>query len=118
LDASLSQVVPSSVKAFTFNLYEPWHIDGVNFGIELVGTSEFDEEDPDWACAEEWEPEIRGINIPVSYSGQEWEECLLNIKTLLIKQLKNDSSSIRKLKSKQGIGYGFVDGDLEIIWKP
>lgn len=118
LDDSLAQDVPASVKAFSLNLYEPALVDGVKFGIELVGTGTFDEKDSDWACDEVWEPNPRGINIPIEYSGDEWEQCLQRLKALLVQLLGTDSASIRTLKSKQGVGLGFVDGDLEIIWKP
>lgn len=117
LNESLAQEIPSSVKAFSFNLYEPAFIDGVKFGIELIGSEAFDENDPDWACEEVWEPKTRGIYTPISYSGDTWEVCLEKLKALVIKQLGTDSPSIQLLKSKQGVGIGFVDGDLEIIWK-
>ena len=118
LDESLSQEIPKSVVAFSFNLYEPAFIDDVKFGIELIGAEAFDEDDPDWACEEAWEPKARGIDIPVSYSGDSWEECLEKLKALVQKHLENNSSFVQVLKSKEGIGIGFVDGDLEILWKP
>ena len=116
LTDSLSQSIPDFVRAFSFNLYEPAMVDGVAFGIELIGSGEFDENDPDWPCDEVWEPETRGINIPVEYSGDIWEECLQKLKALVITKL--DSPSMAELKTAQGVGIGFVDGDLEVIWKP
>lgn len=118
LTSSLEEELPGSVKAFSFNLYEPALVDGVKFGIELIGAGEFNKDDPDWACDEVWEPETRGINIQVAYSGDQWEQCLQNLKALLIRTLDSDSPAVRKLKSSQGIAIGFVDGDLEIVWKP
>lgn len=118
LNESLAQEIPSSVNAFSFNLYEPAFVDNVKFGIELIGAEAFDEDDPDWACEEIWEPKTRGIDIPISYSGDTWEACLEKLKTLVTKHLGTDSPFIQVLKSKQGVGIGFVDGDLEIIWKP
>jgi len=116
LASSLSQCIPDSVIAFSFNLYEPAMVDGVKFGIELIGSGEFDANDPDWACDEIWEPEIRGVNIPITYSGEAWEECLQKLKALVILEL--DSPETEILKSRRGVGIGFVGGDLEIIWKP
>ncbi len=117
LNKSLAQNVPDSVKAFCFNLYESAFVDEAKFGVELIGAGKFDRDDPDWPCYEVWEPETRGINIPISYSGDEWELCLQRIKTLVLKQLETETSTIRKLKSTRAVGIGFVDGDLEIIWK-
>jgi hypothetical protein len=118
LDDSLAQDVPDSVKVFSVNLYEPALVNGVKYGIEIVGTGEFDEDDPDWAFDEVWEPDSRGINIHVEYSGDEWEQCLNKLKALLFKHLGMDSPSILALKSKKGVDLGIVDTDLEIIWKP
>jgi len=64
-----------------------------------------------------WEPKTRGINIPVGYSGDTWKICLKKINAFVLQQLETDSPFIQKLKSKQGIAIGFIDGDLEIIWK-
>jgi len=47
LDESLAQAIPDSVKAFSFNLYEPAFIDDVKFGIELIGAEVIDEDDTD-----------------------------------------------------------------------
>ena len=118
LTESLAEKVPESVKAFSFNLYEPAFINEVTFGIELIGAETFDENDEDWACEEIWEPQKRGINIPTIYSGKDWEACLEKVKVLLEKKLTSNSTTIQKLKSREGIGIGFVDGNIEIIWKP
>ena len=115
LTDSLSQDIPDSVIAFSFNLYETAMTEGIKFGIELIGSGEFDESNPDWACDEVWEPETRGINIPIAYSGETWEECLQKLKELVISKL--DSPVIGKLKLTQGVGIGFIDGDIEVIWK-
>jgi hypothetical protein len=70
IDDSLAADTPSSVKAFSFNLCEPAGIAGVKFGVELIGAGTFDEDDPDWACNDVWEPQVRGIPIPKNYSGE------------------------------------------------
>ena len=46
----------------------------MKFRIELIDSGEFDEDDPDWACDEVWVPVPRGINIPLTYSGDTWEQ--------------------------------------------
>jgi hypothetical protein len=117
LHKSLSENIAFDVQAFCFNLYEPAGERDVKFGIELIGAGSFDEEDSDWPCDEVWEPATRGISIPVAYSGLEWEQCLGKLKALVKTQLKGSSAAIAPLKESQGIGIGFVDGDLEIVWK-
>jgi len=118
LDESLGQDIPDTVEAFCFNLWEPAGQPGVEFAIELIGTGACDEDDPDWPCDEVWEPVPRTILIPIDYSGDEWQSCRHKLKALVLKHLETESPAIQKLKSSQGIGIGFVDGDLEVIWKP
>lgn len=87
LNKSLSKSIPRTVKAFNFNLYET----GSNFGIELIGASEFDADDSDWACQEVFEANPRSLEIPIEYSGQTWEECLVKMQSLVLSHLKSSS---------------------------
>jgi hypothetical protein len=112
------QAFPDTVKAFCFNLNEPAGKKDVKFGIELVGTASFAKDDPDWACDEAWSPQPRSIHIPLDYSGKTWEECLEKMKELVERTLLPETPATSRLKKSEGIGIGFVDGDLEIIWKP
>lgn len=116
LDRAIQSDIPASVRAFSFNLFEPAFIEGVKFGVEIIGASQFDESNPDWACDEIWEPNERRLNIPLSFSGETWEECLLNTQLLIQNVLTADSATARVLKSRDGIGVGFVDGDLSVLW--
>ena len=118
LNAALAAGVPSEVKAFSFNLFEPALVPGVKFGIEVVGTSAFDPTNPDWACEEVWEPSVRRLNIPVSFSSQNWEECLASTQSLVQAVLEKNSQASIQLKSRLGVGIGFVDGDLHVIPSP
>ena len=117
LTAALDSPIGKEVKAFAFNLYEPSGDPNVKFGIELIGAGIFDEDDSDWACEEVWEPETGGLDIPVAYSSRHWESCLAKVKALVARLLNEDSEVATKLKAVQGIGIGFVDGDLEVVWK-
>jgi hypothetical protein len=116
LSSALQLPVPSEVRAFSFNLCEPALIDGVRFGVELVGAGVFDPEDSDWACEEIWTAQPRTLNIPVEFSGSGWEECLERMKALLQSVLEEQSGISGVLKSRQAVALGFVDGDLDVIW--
>lgn len=115
LDDCFATPVEENVKAFSFNLYEPAGESDVRFGIELIGAGSFDEDDPDWACDEVWEPQTRGISIPASYSGADWESCLAKMAALLERELSQDSPAADRLKNSLGIAIGFVDGDMTVI---
>lgn len=116
LEKSLEIEVPSEIKAFSFNLYESAYEEGYEFGIELIGAEKFDINDSDWACEEIWESSPRKLFIPISYSGEKWEECLEKMKSLVTKVLYTNKKLEVKLKSRNGVGIGFIDGDLAVIW--
>jgi hypothetical protein len=113
----LEKPIPTSVKAFSFNLFECPETPEYKFGIEIVGASSFDEKNSDWACDEVWEPSVRAIEIPKSYSGSDWEECMEKVKGLVTDCL-HSIPKCNILRTRLGIGIGFVDGDLEVIWRP
>ena len=110
IDKILDQEIPNTVIAFCFNLYE--ESDG-SWAMELVGTERFDIEDEDWACNEltdfgsreclyNWEMEC------------EWDEALEYMVKVLSQYLENGKYA-ELLKSKDGVGVGFVDGNIEIL---
>ncbi|MDR2012170.1 MAG: hypothetical protein LBQ20_03845 [Rhodanobacter sp.] len=117
LKQALETKAPAKVKAFSFNLFEPAEIKNVKFGVELIGAGTFDEDDPDWATDEVWEPSQRWIGIPLSYSGKKWEACLEKITSLLSRQIESSTEVAKILQSKKAVAVGFVDGDLEVIWQ-
>ncbi|MGH6649892.1 MAG: hypothetical protein ACREB7_02055 [Sphingopyxis sp.] len=115
LEESLSDGVPSSVAAFAFNLSEK-SSDDARYAVEFVGASEFDPHDPDWACAEVWEPSNgRNFAIPSSFCDGDWEACLDKMKGLVASLLNEPSQLSTKLRSVNGLGIGFVDGELILI---
>lgn len=114
IDSSLEGDVPSEIQGFCFNLIE----NGGSFSVELIGSSEFDEEDEDWACEEIFEAEQRVIEIPEDVSGDHWEKCLESMTTIIQDYLASNSSGAIKLNKVKGIGIGFVDGNLSLLTKP
>lgn len=116
LSSALLASVPDQVAAFSFNLFEPALVEGVRFGVELVGAENFDPEDSDWACEEIWAAEPRELHIPVAFSGEDWEECLQKMNALLQSELEHQGGASSVLKSRRAVALGFVDGDLQIVW--
>jgi hypothetical protein len=116
LARALDDGVPAGVIGFVFNLYETPDANAP-FGIELVGTDVFDPADPDWACAEIWEPSgRRSIAIPRSFSGADWETGLAAARSLIVSILAEPTPISDLLRSVDGVALVFVDGELEIIW--
>lgn len=115
LTTVLASDLPSNVVAFSFNLFELGSADA-KYGIELIGADEFDEDDPDWACAEAWVGIPRLIPIPRTFADGSWEDCLRDVGQLVRDLLGKSSAAGAKLQEAEGIAIGFVDGDLELIW--
>lgn len=112
LDNALLQEIPEEVTAFGFNLYED---EDDHWSVELVGTERFDPEDEEWMCYE-----ITDFGTREScYTWREsttWMEIQKKIIAVLTEYLKNGKYA-DILKSKAGVGIGFVDGDIEIIYQ-
>jgi hypothetical protein len=115
LEAALAEGIPNDVVALVFNLFEQTS-EASRYGVELVGASEFDRDNPDWACSETWEPpKGRKADIPLSFCDGSWEVCLSQMRDLISSFLREPSPLSRKLNSVRGIGVGFVDGELSLL---
>lgn len=110
LDEILSneKELSDDIVAFCFNLYEDADD---KWSVELVGTGSFDKEDSDWPCYEVFTTR----ESPLTWKERmTWKDCLHVVETHLSNYLQNGKYS-KLLLSKQGVGYGFVDGDLFLI---
>ncbi len=113
LNNLLEQEIPSETVAFCFNLYEDA---GDAWSLELVGTGDFDDDpgNPDWACEEVTDFDTR--EAPLSWEKEaEWDEILDDVITAL-KQYLETGIHADILKAYAGVGVGFVDGDMEILY--
>lgn len=111
LDDVLKQDISDEVEAFCFNLYD----DGDNnWSMELVGTERFDENDADWPCDEVTDFGTREGLIAWNKASK-WDVVFEEMSAIL-KQYLESGAYAGVLKSKAGIGIGFVDGDVEILF--
>ena len=104
------KAIPADIVAFCFNLYEEF--DG-SWSMELVGTDRFDLEDEDWACSEITNFGSRE-NLYTWEMKCEWDKALAYMVNEL-KQYLSNGQYAELLKSKEGVGVGFVDGNIEIL---
>ena len=111
IDSILNSDIPDSIVAFCFNLYEE---DEGNYSMELVGTDWFDLEDQDWACNEITDFGSRENRYEWKMDG-DWEDALACMVNELTEYLANGKYS-ELLKSSNGVGTGFVDGNIEILY--
>lgn len=108
VDTTLSTELPDGIEAFCFNLYDDG--DG-NWSAEIIGAGSFDKDDSDWACDEV----LDNRNNPIQWKSDEsWEKQLSSFRSHLEKYLKKGKYA-GLLKEKKGLGFGFVDGDMNLI---
>lgn len=107
------QDIAEQVEAFCFNLYDG--CDNENWSMELIGASCFDEENEDWACDEVSDFDSRNPVFKWKKNAG-WEEIHADMVALLGKYLEEGKYALR-LKSKTAVAVGFVDGDLEILFR-
>ncbi len=109
LEEIYPQEKPENAVALNFNIYEDG--DGL-WALELIATSVFDPKDNDWACEEvftaretplEWEEETK------------WQDILETV-CEWVKNYLEDGKYAEDMKTYDGIGTGFVDGDIEILY--
>ena len=111
LDAVLAGDFPETVKGLVFNIYD----DGDDcWSFEAVGTSRFDMIDEDWACDEVTDFETR--DDPFSWEEEaDSDEILQKVCDIISAYLVNGSLA-EKLKTLDGIGAAFIDGDMQVLY--
>lgn len=110
LDNILKNELPDDIEAICFNLYE----DSENqWSAELVGTDSFDEEDSDWACDEVYSTREFPYVIKIK---SDWK-AIEKLFTDYISDYLDHGKYSAKLKQYNAVAVGFVDGDLNIIYK-
>ena len=115
-DRHLSQPVPPTTAAFHINLYEGK--DSVH--VQIIGTESFTPgEDPKrdyWPGAETFTTGEDVFEIPFAVAGSNWKEWLKASKEMVSSYItKGTQSSV--LRRSKGVGLGFVDGDMYVLWQ-
>ncbi len=109
LESILIEELPTDIKGFALNLYEGpdcWE-------VELIGAATFDPDNEDWACDDVFMSER--FEIPQEDVPGNWENALNEIANWFNIYLKSNSRGSKKLSSAEGIGIGFVDGNLILL---
>ncbi|WP_218398538.1 hypothetical protein [Alteromonas lipotrueae] len=109
MDSQLDVEIPTEIIAFNINIYES------PFKIELVGSKEFDTEDEDWACNENWIPKDRVISVSNVLFGKCWETAQGTLLQLAQNYLQSGCKNAHKLKHAKAFAIGFVDGNLNYV---
>ncbi len=113
IDVILSIEPACEIAAYNFNLFEGTEA----YAIELIGASEYDPEDSDWACDDVLGADAPRFQLPNDLASSDWEAALVLVKTMLGTYLNSDRSGAKKLRRSVAVTVGFVDGDLELVWR-
>ena len=115
-DRSLSEPIPQATVAFHFNLYEG----ETSVHVQIIGTESFiPGEDPErdyWPSAETFTTGEEVFEIPFSVAGSNWQEWLKTSKEMVTQYIAKGAKS-NVLRNSQGVGIGFVDGDMYVLWQ-
>lgn len=83
------------------------------YTLELTGSKQYDAENDDWACEEDFDPRERNCDALQLSSEIPWEE-VLNGLVEVLKELKKELKVISLFQVKH-ITVGFAEGDLIVI---
>ena len=116
IDACLSHELPEGTAAFHFNLYEG--TDSVR--VELMGTDSFTPgEIPErdyWPGTATFFTDEPRFEVPYEVAGSEWKQWLATCMELLRSYVETGAKS-SVLRASRGVGVGFVDGDMYVLWR-
>lgn len=115
-DRVLSQRIPEATVAFHFNLYEG--VESVH--LQLMGTDSFvagevPEQDY-WPGGETFCTGEDVFEIPLCVAGGDWRAWLQTSMELARSYIASGARS-SVLTSTRGVGMGFVDGDMYVLWQ-
>lgn len=98
-----------SIVAYNFGLFETQN----GYTIYLIGSKEFDNDDSDWACNNDFEPEHKYFDLPANdYKSLSWQQVMDKIVSELTAFSKSSRFRNSYFSQAQAITTGFDDGDL------
>ena len=109
LDEKLENALPADAQAVNFNIYEE---EDNGWTIQLIASDRFDPQDDEWACFE-----VYSTGEDLYYWEKEcgWEEIHEDVREM-VKTYLEKGKFAEVLKNFRAVGFGFVDGDLELAY--
>ena len=109
--------MPENTEAFNFNLYEESEQDNI-YGVQIIASDRFDEDDEgEWACCEVWSSEEDIFCADTSDEDDKSRQQALKFITELVCDYLENGKYRDILLGSRAVGIGFVDGDLDLIYK-
>lgn len=109
--------MPADTKAFNFNLYEESEGEYV-YGVQIIASDRFDaDDDGDWACYEIWSSEEDIFCVSAADEDDKGLQAFMKFMTEIVCDYLENGKYKNILLDSKGIGIGFVDGEIDIIFK-
>ena len=108
LDEKLENGLPGDTAAVNFNIYEEEN----GWTVQLIASDRFDAQDDEWACFEVYSS---GEDLYYWENDHSWEETHEDVRELVSTYLENGKYA-DMLRQYRAVGFGFVDGDLELAY--
>jgi hypothetical protein len=103
---------PEGIAAYNFGLFES---EG-GYVAYLTGSREYDPEDDDWACREDYTPAERYVDLRGAFDeGATWREVQHGVVGMIKRFVESPEFSDSFLSGASAVTVGFDDGDLERV---
>ena len=113
IDKCFEEKWPKNIISYCFNLYEGE--EPYCFHVQIIGSNSYDSEG-EWVCEEEKSTGEDVFYFSEKEAGKSWKDGLKYIHSKVKTYLEAGKFS-KMLKEKSVVAIGFVDGDLEIVYK-
>ena len=105
-EITTTERLSASIEAIYIGLFES----DPDYQIYMLGSSEYEDEDDDWACNEDFEPQQKYLGSQIKTEEMEWKTLLNEVIDIVKRHMQNHSNSI--LNKVKHVAVGFDDGDL------
>ena len=103
---------PEGIAAYNFGLFES---EG-GYVAYLTGSREYDPEEDDWACREDYVPAEKYFELrDLCAAGADWREAQHEVADMVKRFVQSPDSSGSFLCGASAVAVGFDDGDLERV---
>ena len=100
---------PVGIVALNIGIFETPN----GYTIYLTGSTEYDPNNDDWACREDYSPKERYFELPREFTdGKDWQEVEKDLQELIRNILSSDQFANNALAKTEIFAVGFDDGDL------
>lgn len=100
-----------NIRGYYFGLFESAQ---PRYTLYLIGSEEFDKDDEDWACNDDFEPQNKYLPLP-QYNDLGWEDVLNHVVEKVRNFMQSGLYATSFFTKAQGIGVGFDDGNITLV---